>query len=305
MEAIDPDGDVLTYRLSDAPDDMAIDETTGEIIWVPNPLDIGASYNATVTVSDSHGGTASQPLPPLTITASLYDEEPPVVTVTASSSQIALGGSVTITLTASDNVGIATAQATVNGSPLLSAIGSAIYTPATAGEYRVEAFAQDTAGNPALASVSFWARATTATIPYYEGFDLERGVSEQDMRIVVVLPGKISEVEAVSPPPNAQGFRYSEQADLHVEGNAATPMALWLEPSVTAVILPNTAYESVTAAMLPALIPQMTAWTGGQSVTANDTVVCQSAQGHYFKLGGFAYNDAAWTVGVNYVELVQ
>ena len=123
------------------------------------------------------------------------------------------------------------------------------------------------------------------------------------MRIVVVLPGKISEVGVVSAPPNAQPFQFSEQADLHFEGNAATPMALWLEPSVTAVIVPNTAYDSVTAAMLPTLMPQMTAWTTGKPVTAAETVVCRSAQGNYFKIGGFAYHDAEWTMQVNYEAL--
>jgi hypothetical protein len=56
----------------------------------------------------------------------------------------------------------------------------------------------------------------------------------------------------------------------------------------------------VTAAMLPTLTSQMTAWTTGQAVTANDTVVCRSAQGNYFKLGEFAYHDANWTIQLNY-----
>ncbi|MBA7579215.1 hypothetical protein ES708_21084 [subsurface metagenome] len=49
VEAIDPDGDTLTYTLTTSPRDMEIDEYTGLITWTPKLL---GNYAVTVVVSD-------------------------------------------------------------------------------------------------------------------------------------------------------------------------------------------------------------------------------------------------------------
>ncbi len=58
VDATDPDGDALSYTLTQAPSDMAIDATTGHIRWIP---DINNQSQAVVvSVIDSRGSTAEQ-----------------------------------------------------------------------------------------------------------------------------------------------------------------------------------------------------------------------------------------------------
>jgi len=49
VEATDPDGDTLTYSLTDSPAGMTIDENSGEITWTSTAV---GSYGVTVEVSD-------------------------------------------------------------------------------------------------------------------------------------------------------------------------------------------------------------------------------------------------------------
>ncbi len=55
--AVDPDGDTLSYRLSNAPDGSQIDPLTGEIEWTPTEAGV---YSFTVEATDGRGGRAVQ-----------------------------------------------------------------------------------------------------------------------------------------------------------------------------------------------------------------------------------------------------
>jgi RHS repeat-associated protein len=59
VTAQDPEGDPLSYRLSDAPAGMTIDPASGLIEWTPTAAQAGAA-SVTVIVTDSAGGSASQ-----------------------------------------------------------------------------------------------------------------------------------------------------------------------------------------------------------------------------------------------------
>ncbi len=59
VEAIDPDGDALTYSLLTAPDGMAIDSTTGVITWNPGPAQLG-EHTVSVQAADGRGGVDTQ-----------------------------------------------------------------------------------------------------------------------------------------------------------------------------------------------------------------------------------------------------
>jgi YD repeat-containing protein len=54
-DAADPDGDNLTYALSNQPTGMTVDQTTGLVQWVPGATQLGA-HDVTLTVSDGRGG---------------------------------------------------------------------------------------------------------------------------------------------------------------------------------------------------------------------------------------------------------
>ena len=71
VTATDPDGDAITFRLSDAPDGMTIDADTGQIRWTAGPTQIG-TFTPSVIADDGKGGmSAPQPIP-LTVTAETF-----------------------------------------------------------------------------------------------------------------------------------------------------------------------------------------------------------------------------------------
>lgn len=59
VTATDPDGDPVTFGLTNAPGGMVLNPTTGEIVWAPTADQIGPNP-ITITASDGRGGTASQ-----------------------------------------------------------------------------------------------------------------------------------------------------------------------------------------------------------------------------------------------------
>ncbi|WP_182864853.1 putative Ig domain-containing protein [Rhodopirellula sp. JC639] len=79
VDAIDADGDALTYTLTTAPEEMGIDSATGLITWMPSQDDIG-QHDVAVRVSDGNGGVATQHY---TVTVSQAPpNRPPVITST-------------------------------------------------------------------------------------------------------------------------------------------------------------------------------------------------------------------------------
>jgi hypothetical protein len=60
IEAIDPDRDVLSYRLVNAPEGAFLNKNTGELIWLADSAAPGNTYSFNVEVNDSRGGTDSQ-----------------------------------------------------------------------------------------------------------------------------------------------------------------------------------------------------------------------------------------------------
>lgn len=57
VEAKDPDGDPIVYKLSKGHEGVTIDEKTGLITWKPKPDETG-SFDVAVTVSDNHGASS-------------------------------------------------------------------------------------------------------------------------------------------------------------------------------------------------------------------------------------------------------
>ncbi len=59
VDAADPDGDPLTYRLTAGPAGMTIDAATGRIAWTPASAELG-TRDVAVRVEDGRGGSAEQ-----------------------------------------------------------------------------------------------------------------------------------------------------------------------------------------------------------------------------------------------------
>jgi len=59
VQAIDPDGDALTFTLTTGPMSMSLDPTSGELTWPVTSLHIG-THDVSIHVSDGNGGSDTQ-----------------------------------------------------------------------------------------------------------------------------------------------------------------------------------------------------------------------------------------------------
>jgi RHS repeat-associated protein len=154
--ATDADHDLLTFSLPTAPAGMTIRAETGLIEWTPSSTQVG-DHAVTVRVDDGQGRSATQSFvvrvlaqPPTP------DWTPPSLTMTIDPPAIDPGGSVLITIVATDNVGVTSRALTVNGAPLtLDANGRATFTSSAPGLYTAVGTATDAAGNTRTATGTF------------------------------------------------------------------------------------------------------------------------------------------------------
>ncbi|MGA1841276.1 MAG: PKD domain-containing protein [bacterium] len=77
VEAADPDGDTLSYSLTNAPSDMTIDSSSGLIQWTPLQAHVGEN-NVTVQVQDGRGGIDTQSF---TITVQNTNDAPQIISL--------------------------------------------------------------------------------------------------------------------------------------------------------------------------------------------------------------------------------
>jgi RHS repeat-associated protein len=144
VRAVDPNGDTLTYTLTTAPTDMAIDQL-GRITWHPAPdFPSNDPVPVTVTVRDPLGLEASQSYE-ITVRP---DSEAPRVSLSVSTNLANPGDTVRFLVTATDNVGVVSLALTVGGQALaLDATGRASLVVNQPGVFEVIATARDAAGN--------------------------------------------------------------------------------------------------------------------------------------------------------------
>jgi RHS repeat-associated protein len=140
--ASDPDGEPITLSLNRAPEGMVMDEL-GRITWATTKGDVG-TYPIEIAVADSRGAVTLQTFD-LAVQA---DTLAPRVSLAVSAVQVNLGETVTLKVSASDNVGVEFLTLTVNGEAIaLDAQGLATTTRNNAGSFDVVATATDAAGN--------------------------------------------------------------------------------------------------------------------------------------------------------------
>jgi RHS repeat-associated protein len=150
VQAHDPDGDHLTYALTNGPAGMALEPSSGRLTWSPGIPDIG-THHVVVTVIDNPGATATQAFD-VNVVA---DTEAPKVSVAVSASRVNVGSDVAVTLTATDNVKVAGITLTVGGRPVgLDTNGSATVKLDTVGAIDVVGTATDPAGNVGTAKAT-------------------------------------------------------------------------------------------------------------------------------------------------------
>jgi len=167
VQAVDPNGDALTYMLD--PDSEALGMTldeAGRLRWTPTSEQLG-NYPVTVTVTDALGATVTQDFE-VAVTA---DTQAPRVTlqvgnvtVTPVGFEADLGTEVTFQVLAVDDVEVEGLQLFIDDEPVqLDAYGLATVTLASAGTVTARAVATDTSGNQGVASTAVLALDPTDT----------------------------------------------------------------------------------------------------------------------------------------------
>ena len=141
-DAIDAE-DAVRFELLVAPDGMTMDPVTGQVAWITSTADIG-SYPLVVKAVDDRGLFVEQPF-----TLNVVDDtEAPVVDIQLSDSVVSPGESVTITVNATDNVGVAAISLTIDGSIVpLNADNQATVTASSPGLITILVGAIDDNGN--------------------------------------------------------------------------------------------------------------------------------------------------------------
>lgn len=147
VNATDDDGDVLSYSLVSGPAGMTIDPIFGLISWPTTAASVGA-HPVTVRASDCCGGNDEQPFT-VTITP---DVTPPIVLIVFSEQPAPVGTPIDITVSAGDDVGIASLALTVECPPApvqplaLDALGRTTFESASPAFCTFRATAVDRSG---------------------------------------------------------------------------------------------------------------------------------------------------------------
>ncbi|MEX2214855.1 MAG: putative Ig domain-containing protein [Phycisphaeraceae bacterium] len=147
--ASDPDGDALSFTLTEAPDGMTID-AFGRLRWTPSLAQLG-DHNVIIRVTDPLGSFATQSF---TLTAQA-DVEGPVVRIDLSQNPVDPGTQVEVIVRATDRVGVVSLDVTFDGVALvLDANGRAVVTPQTVGPFDIVVTARDASGNVTVETVT-------------------------------------------------------------------------------------------------------------------------------------------------------
>jgi len=147
VNATDPDGDALFYRLITAPAGMSIDDSTGLITWIPFSSQAGVK-KVVVEAVDIKGGKVAQSFNISVLIATVPMNNPPTIITTPVAS--AIKGSVySYDLQASDPDGDAIVYSLVSkpyGMTINSSTGNITWKPSTTGSYKVSVNATDNKG---------------------------------------------------------------------------------------------------------------------------------------------------------------
>ncbi len=221
------------------------------------------------------------------------DVEPPVVTVRVDREDLRLGDALSITTTAADNRQVTEFQVTVNGVAIATTPGIATYTPTVSGVSTVTAGARDAAGHTTTATQHVWVRGDSMTAALFEGVDVERGVSHRDLDNVTLLPGDMNAIRTIVLPSDTELFAFPPAADFWFSYRDRA-IVMVPTPAAALAVLPNTPYETVTAAALAGAT--CVSDLAGVVVGPADTVLVKTAEGGWAKVGQLQTNAAAWTI---------
>jgi RHS repeat-associated protein len=139
LQAQDPNGDALSYELLSGPEGMTVD-AFGRVRWTPTEV---GSTAVEIAVRDVYGATTTQAF---TVTAGA-DNVAPEVAVFPSLFPADVGQTVSVFVSATDNVGVVSRTLTFDGNPVPLINGAYTFTADQTGDFTAVATATDAAGN--------------------------------------------------------------------------------------------------------------------------------------------------------------
>jgi fibro-slime domain-containing protein/RHS repeat-associated protein len=141
IQASDPDGDPVAYALVRAPTGMTL-STEGRVDWPESGIR-PATAEVEISVTDGHGGQTRQAWS----VHRVPDDLPPLVRIRFSANPIVPHGWVTVSVDASDNVGVVSKTLTRDGAPVALTGDQYQYQAGSAGNVAFQATARDAFGN--------------------------------------------------------------------------------------------------------------------------------------------------------------
>jgi len=160
-EAIDGNGNTLTYSLVNGPNGMAINPSTGLLTWAPLQNQQG-QHPVTIRVTDGQGGTDEQSF---TVNVLGFDSAP-TISLSASNVIVDQGLNVTFKVAAQDDLRVANIALTIDDEPVaLDGNGDAVVHATRVGYMRAVATATDSGGNTSTSNLQIRVRPPGESIP--------------------------------------------------------------------------------------------------------------------------------------------
>jgi glucose/arabinose dehydrogenase/chitodextrinase len=208
----------------------------------------GTTYRYNVLSRDAAGNESAQS-PAVTATTPAPDTSPPAASITSPASGSVVSGSVAVSATASDNVGVAGVQFLLDGANLGAEDTSAPYsttwdtTTASNGVHTLQARARDTSGNVGTSSSSVTVTVNNAAPPPTPGLVAGWSFNESLGTTVNDVSGNGNNATAQNGPTWTSGkygggLRFDGANDhltapnspsLNITGNALT-LSMWINP---------------------------------------------------------------------------
>jgi YD repeat-containing protein len=209
LQAVDPDGDSLSYSLDATSQALGMTlDAQGRLTWTPNNSQLG-DHAVTLTAIDGAGGATQQTFT-LKVTA---DTTAPQVRINRSLSLINQGETVSFQVVATDNIAVANLQLLINDTPVvIDSNGVASFTATTIGVITAKAVALDGAGNRAEATTTVNVLDPTDTEAPTVSLDLS-GIVNGEITAPVEIKGSVNDTNLdyyaleVAPADGSQPFK--------------------------------------------------------------------------------------------------
>jgi glucose/arabinose dehydrogenase len=227
--AADSDGSITGVEFFDNGVKIGATDTSApySVSWTPAAT---GARSLTARATDDQGATTTSAAITVTISTSAADTQAPVATLTAPANFAAgIAGNLTITATATDNVGVTSVEFQVDGTPVGSTDTVAPYTLVVdsnayaSGQHVVRARASDAAGN-----VSPWA---TATVQFGGSRALPAGFTRNESWIT-----GLSAATALAQAPDGRLFVAQQGGALRVVKNGALLAAPFITLAVDSTV---------------------------------------------------------------------